>query len=81
MDLTAGTYTVCEVLQGGWIQTFPAVTLDGSACHVVLVQSGDVFDVDTAKDFGNFELGAIHGIKFNDTNGNGVQDLGEQGLP
>ena len=30
--------------------------------------------------FGNFQLGSISGQKFNDLNGNGIQDAGEPGL-
>ena len=44
-DLPPGTYTVAEVVQAGWRQTFPA-----SGTHTVSVAAGDVIG---DKDFGN----------------------------
>jgi hypothetical protein len=70
--LAAGTYTVEEVLQPGWIQT----ALAGLTYTVTLSSEQNVRDMD----FGNFQLGSISGMKFNDLNGNGVKDLGEPGL-
>jgi protocatechuate 3,4-dioxygenase beta subunit len=70
-NLGPGTYRVREQLQAGWIQT----TLNPS--DIIAVSGTNVGDVD----FGNFELIAISGMKFEDTNGNGVQDAGENGLP
>jgi serine-aspartate repeat-containing protein C/D/E len=68
--LAAGTYRVREVGQTGWVQT----TVNPGDVTVV---SGTVA---TGLDFGNFRLGAISGVKFADTNGNGVRDAGESGL-
>jgi hypothetical protein len=71
--LAAGTYTVREMLQTGWLQTAPAagfytVTIDGPATTV------------SGRDFGNFKLVTISGTKYNDINGNGSRDAGEPGL-
>jgi len=71
-DLTAGTYIVREVVKSGWTQTAPT---DGK--YVVTLSSGSV---STGNDFGNFKLGSISGIKFRDTNGNGVRNAGEARL-
>ena len=68
--LTAGTYRVREVGQVGWIQT--------------TVNPGDVTVVSgtnsTGNNFGNFQLGAISGLKFQDNNGDGIQNGGDAGL-
>src|SRR3990172_8148610 len=70
MGLMAGTYTVTEVNQDGWKQT----TDDPAP---ILIQSGSE---SLGNDFGNFELGSIHGMKFEDHDGDGVKDDGDQGL-
>lgn len=70
--LSAGNYQVREVLRDGWMQTYPA-----SGKHDVTVVSGKVAK---KKDFGNFKLGTISGMKFEDKNGNGRKDRGESGL-
>ncbi len=73
LDLTAGTYTISEVLQTGWVQTFPAAP----GTYSVTVTSG----TDSKNnDFGNFQLGKISGMKFNDLNGNGIKEAGEPAL-
>ncbi len=52
--LTAGTYTACETLQTGWIQTFPT---SGASCsgstlgYSIPITTGTV---STGNDFGNF---------------------------
>ncbi|MBM4165338.1 MAG: T9SS type A sorting domain-containing protein [Ignavibacteria bacterium] len=69
-NLIAGTYTVSEIVQSGWVQTFPS--LPGT--HSVLINSGTNY---TGKNFGNFQLGSIAGVKFNDTDGDGIKDVGE----
>ena len=71
-DLSAGTYTISEVQQNGWLQTYPL-----STTHSVSLSSGINA---TGKDFGNFKLGTISGILFNDNNGNGIREGGENGL-
>jgi hypothetical protein len=62
MNLTQGDYEVCEVLQDGWIQTFPANN-GTNACHTVTINSGSVYENETSVDFGNQPLGKIIIIK------------------
>ncbi|HET9795657.1 MAG TPA: SdrD B-like domain-containing protein [Thermoanaerobaculia bacterium] len=73
--LAPGTYILSEVVPDGYHQTFPAppgtmsVTLSAGQTATVL--------------FGNQALaatGSISGLKFNDANGNGLQDAGESGV-
>ncbi|RCK73939.1 MAG: Cell surface protein [Ignavibacteriae bacterium] len=71
-NVSPGTYTIVEELQSGWVQTAPE---DGS--YNITVNSGENI---TGKDFGNFKLGIISGVKFEDLNGNGIKDSGEPGL-
>ncbi|MBI1803007.1 MAG: T9SS type A sorting domain-containing protein [Ignavibacteriae bacterium] len=71
--LPPGTYRVEEVLQAGWMQTggLPFYTLNVAPNQAI-----------NGIDFGNFRNGSIYGKKFNDLNGNGVNDKpGEPGLP
>jgi Tol biopolymer transport system component len=71
-DIVPGEYEVRELLQSGWAQTRPA-----AAIYSLSVFSGDVIaDID----FGNAQLGSIGGLKFEDLNGDGIQDAGEPGL-
>ena len=74
MSLAPGTYHVREVILAGWIQTRPK----HSDKYDVTLTRGQIV---TGKDFGNFKLGEIHGMKFEDKNGNGRKDPGEPGLP
>ncbi|MEG4283238.1 DUF4347 domain-containing protein [Microcoleus sp. A006_D1] len=71
-NVPAGTFQVREVPQTGWIQT-TANPAD------VIVNAGDAIP---GINFGNFlpQPGAIRGLKFQDTNKNGIQDAGEPGL-
>jgi len=80
--LFPGTYSVCEVAQDGWNQTYPG-TVSEPACHTVTVPErhscggcGD--DGDERYDFGNVELGSIRGRKFIDRNGDGIRQAGER---
>ncbi|MGB0385606.1 MAG: SdrD B-like domain-containing protein [Ardenticatenaceae bacterium] len=73
MPVPAGTYTVTEVQQAGWTQTFPSAP----GTHTVTLQAGQVLK---GIDFGNVKSGKIHGMKFHDLNGNGVKDSDEPGL-
>jgi hypothetical protein len=70
--LVAGTYHVREVGQAGWTQTYPA-----SGKYDVTLATGQNAK---NKNFGNFKLGSISGMKFNDANGNRRKDGGEIGL-
>jgi hypothetical protein len=72
-----GTYTVFETNQSGWQQTLPV----SPGTYTIPLTSGEHKD---SINFGNKQLpqlGSICGMKFNDLNGNGVQDPGEPGLP
>ncbi|MDP2433475.1 MAG: CARDB domain-containing protein [Pseudomonadota bacterium] len=69
--LSAGNHVLAEVAQAGWVATTPA----GGSRNVTVV-GGET----ATADFGNFHLAQIGGIKFNDLNGNGAQDAGEDGL-
>jgi len=75
-----GNWTISEVLQAGWNQTYPAAP----GTHTVKVQSGSTI---TDKNFGNKvtegppppppEQAKVSGHKWNDMNGNGVKDADE----
>lgn len=70
-----GLHTIREVLQPGWIQTFPG----GDGSHEVLVRLQETV---TSVNFGNQSLfGGISGTKWNDEDGDGVFDQEERGLP
>src|SRR5215471_7102744 len=74
-DVTPGSYVLTEVVPYGFSQTKPAT--DG--IPVTLASGGSSLD----SVFGNFHgilTGTVSGLKFNDANGNGVQDPGEGGL-
>ncbi|MBI5476108.1 MAG: T9SS type A sorting domain-containing protein, partial [Ignavibacteriales bacterium] len=72
-NLPKGSYTLTEILQTGWKQTYPS----GNSYNVTVGASGTVI---TGKDFGNFKLGIISGMKFNDLDGDGLKEAGESGL-
>ena len=72
LGLVAGTYTVSEVQKAGWIQTYPS-----SGSYTITLAAGKVSKKDN---FGNFKLGSISGMKYEDKNGNGKKDAGENGL-
>src|SRR5262249_40607863 len=58
-DLSAGTYTVREVIQGGWKQTFPAAPVTLDCKHEVTIDPSaglrvnGVFGQATGPNFGN----------------------------
>lgn len=72
--LLEGSYTVCESLQQGWMQSLPS---SGTACpgetygYSVTVENGGIYG---GKDFGNYQNGSISGTKYEDENGNGIDD-------
>jgi hypothetical protein len=71
-----GNFTVTETVPAGFVQTFPAPP--GTASANVNFAQRDV----TGLLFGNRAITQmISGTKFGDTNGNGVRDAGEVGLP
>lgn len=79
VNLTAGDYNVNEVLPAGMIQTFPLDSLfnNNRSSYSFTLHSGEIKN---GIDFGNTNASEIHGMKFNDSNGNGVRDSGEQGV-
>ena len=73
--LAAGTYVLTEMPPTGFTQTLPA---SGGITIVLPANGSSVSNL-----FGNFNgilTGTISGAKFNDVNGNGVQDPGEPSL-
>ncbi|MGA9097962.1 MAG: SdrD B-like domain-containing protein, partial [Methanotrichaceae archaeon] len=77
--LLPGTYTVSEVSRTGWTETAPS-----SGSYTVTFNFGAPPSTATGKDFGNRLLtppgtGSISGVKFNDLNGNGINN-GDPGL-
>ncbi|HUE70722.1 MAG TPA: SdrD B-like domain-containing protein, partial [Pirellulaceae bacterium] len=77
LNINPGTWRIREVLQPGWLATFPAASDAFGRYHEETFAAGSVF---TGNDFGNFQLITINGQKFNDLDGDGIQDLGEPGL-
>ena len=73
MDLPGGSFDIWEVLQPGWVQTYPA-----GGIHSGTIQIGEILEFD----FGNYLTAAeIRGRKFRDLNGNGAWEEGEPFLP
>jgi hypothetical protein len=74
----AGTYVVREVVQAGYAQTAPA-----SVAYIVTASSASPA---TGRDFGNAPpapsgKGTISGVVYDDADGDGTRDAGEEGLP
>ena len=63
-NLVPGSYTVTETLQAGWVNSTP-ISIDFD-----LVSGENEID----NNFLNYQLGSIHGYKYEDANGNGVDD-------
>jgi len=82
-DLLPGQYSICEVSQPGWNQTYPS-----PACHTVTLPDQNIGRLAVSENavvgpeyiFGNQQLSIINATKFNDLNGNGSFDVGEQVL-
>ncbi len=71
IDVFAGEYFVCEVVPFGWTHSFnPAGTwwTSDEYCKFVNVATNENTG---GVDFHNYLIGAIHGQKFNDLNGDG----------
>ncbi len=69
--VTPGTWKVREVGQTGWTTSLPATSDVYGAYQLVTVPAnGSLVGVE----FGNYEQTSIHGYKFNDLNGNGVDN-------
>lgn len=65
-----GGYEVTEVVQTGWMQTFP------SSPQIAYVDA----QMTTGVQMYNFKLATISGQKFNDLDGDGIKDMGEPGI-
>jgi len=70
-NLLAGTYTIAEVDQSGWVRTAPQ---EGS--YSVVLVDADV----TGKDFGNHGSWSVSGMSFSDIDGNGAKDGADSAL-
>lgn len=80
VNLLPGKYLVCEELKSGWVQTAPVegTSYNGTTCYEVDLAAGKG---ETGKVFGNFELGKVQGMKFNDLDGDGnSHETGEEYL-
>ncbi|MDD2482786.1 MAG: VWA domain-containing protein [Candidatus Shapirobacteria bacterium] len=85
--LLPGQYKVCEVLQNGWIQTYPLNQNDN--CHVINLPDDNSNEFPSSLNyvegheynFGNQQKGEVVVYKFNDLNGNGKHDKNEPYLP
>jgi len=74
VNIDVGTYEINQVLQANWLQTFPVAD---QPQLVTLIADDDVTDVN----FGTATIpGSITGTVYDDTNGDGVQDSGENGV-
>jgi protocatechuate 3,4-dioxygenase beta subunit len=75
-NLRPGTYFVREVVPDDFMQTFPG---DGGE-HEVTLESGDIVE---GINFGNEEIlpASVHGTKWSDSNGDGLRQEDETGLP
>jgi hypothetical protein len=73
-ELVTGNYTVSEMLKPGWVQTYPS----SPGSHQIELAPGEN---STDNNFGNVRpVGSISGMKWNDTDSDGVKDPGENGL-
>ncbi|MGA2624788.1 MAG: SdrD B-like domain-containing protein [Bacteroidota bacterium] len=70
-NVPAGTYRVLENGQPGWILT------SGLPVYGFSTAPGDSI---SGVNFGNFQAPSLSGVAFNDHNGNGSRDPGEEGL-
>jgi hypothetical protein len=75
-DLPPGSYRVKEITPQGRIQTFPPFGIP----WIVQLNASQILN---NVDFGNQEAppAEIHGMKFLDSNNNGVKDMDEPGIP
>jgi len=91
VDLHPNTYYVTEQAQAGWVQTTPnpsPLTVESGQEYVASDGMADLpagsgkVEVNIGSDltFGNAQNGSIHGIKFEDLDGDGARDASEPGL-
>jgi protocatechuate 3,4-dioxygenase beta subunit len=82
-----GTYKVCESPEPSWYQSTSPTGIANINCenpgsnydygYTVTVTAGQIV---TGKDFGNYRLGSITGVKWHDVNADGVATEDETGL-
>lgn len=75
LSIPAGNYQLREVVPGGWIQTFPSAP--NPLFYTINLAATDQV---TGFRFGNFKLISVSGIKFEDLDGDGTRDAGENGV-
>ncbi len=69
-----GSYTIAQVLQPKWEQTYPA----GGTNVINIGNRGEII---TDVDFGNYpDRGSVSGVKWNDLDADGIQDPNEPGI-
>ena len=73
-SLSLGQYRISESVPSGWILTSPISNVDSISLDSLTKSVG-------GQNFGNFRLGRIQGLVFNDVNQNGLKDNGEAGIP
>ena len=61
-----------EVSQAGWTCSFP-----GSCVHSITIGEGEVA---SGQDFANYQQPSVSGTKWEDVNGDGTRDPGDDGL-
>lgn len=71
VNLEPGDYVIREVSQDGWVQKLPS---DGSGYEITLTSG----EAEGDNNFGNFKKPAITVYKFNDLDGDGIRDIGEE---
>jgi outer membrane protein assembly factor BamB len=76
-NLPDGKYTIKEAFKPGWIETMPGISDTGTITYTVEIKDGNK---DANKDFGNFKLGEVRGMKWEDLNANNKRDSFETGL-
>jgi uncharacterized membrane protein len=92
LSLNPGKYLICEVMQSGWFQSYPAndVCGPGAGGHAVSVTSGSTQGLRASgrtiltgsstsggKDFGNYKKGSVSGKKWHDQDADGSKDSSE----
>lgn len=76
-NLMPGGYSVCELVESGWVRSYPN---EDSDCQSVTVASEGPNQNNGNINFGNYHRQAISGLKFEDANDNGVRDESEPAL-
>jgi protocatechuate 3,4-dioxygenase beta subunit/photosystem II stability/assembly factor-like uncharacterized protein len=76
LSIPAGDYQLRQALPAGFVQTFPAPP--NPTFYSIMLAATDQVSGFT---FGNFQLFSISGVKFEDLNGNGAREPGENGVP